>query len=360
MKIGILHNYFDNIGGAEKLVLMTARKLRADIFTTNIDYKGIKKFGFNDVKIKSIGKVPKNWPNKQLKTLWLFRSLKLKNYDAFFISGEWALAAAKKNKPALWYVHSLPKYIYDLYEQSLSEQRNIIYKNIFKVCSFFFKCFLVKYSSYPEKIATNSSYTQKNLNANLNKNSIILYPPINVNLYCYEQCENFWLSVNRISKHKRLELQLAAFSLLPQEKLFIVGAPEKTKGGEKYYQHLKDISPKNILFLGEITDEKLKKLYAQCRGFITTAKNEDFGITPIEAMASGKPVIAPAEGGYKETLLDEKTGILIENIDVDKLKVAIKKIGRNPASYKNSCLIQAKKFDTEIFIEEIKKIIESI
>jgi len=71
-------------------------------------------------------------------------------------------------------------------------------------------------------------------------------------------------------------------------------------------------------------------------------------------MASGKPVIAGNEGGYKETVINNKTGKLINNINVDKLAKAIEKIGKNPEKYKKGCIKQAKKFDTKIFIKKIK------
>ena len=101
--------------------------------------------------------------------------------------------------------------------------------------------------------------------------------------------------------------------------------------------------------------EELIDLYANCKGFITTSKEEDFGMTPVEAMASGKPVIAPNEGGYKETIINGVTGKLIDNINVEKLVEAIQEIGENPKQYKNTCLRQAKKFDTKVFIKKIKE-----
>ena len=76
-------------------------------------------------------------------------------------------------------------------------------------------------------------------------------------------------------------------------------------------------------------------------------------------MASGKPVIAANEGGYKETVINDKTGILIDNINEDKLIAAIKKINRelkkSPDKYKEACLKQAEKFDTKIFIKKIRE-----
>ena len=134
---------------------------------------------------------------------------------------------------------------------------------------------------------------------------------------------------------------------------------------KKYFDKLSDlinkiypIKPKNVEILSWVDNKTLINLYANCKGFITTSKDEDFGMTPVEAMASGKPVIAPNEGGYKETVIDGITGKLINNIHVDKLVQAIKEIGKNPKKYKNACLKQAKKFDTSIFIKKIKEEIE--
>ncbi len=117
--------------------------------------------------------------------------------------------------------------------------------------------------------------------------------------------------------------------------------------------------PKNVEILKEVSQSELAKLYANCKGFITTAMDEDFGMAPVEAMASGKPVIAANEGGYKETIINNKTGILIDNINPDKLIKAIKRLNKelktNPDKYKTACQEQAKQFDTKEFIRKIKQ-----
>ena len=114
-KIAIFHNFMDNIGGAERVGLILARELKADFYTTNIDEEKIKKMGFSNIKLKSIGKVPINAPFRQQIALWRFRLLNLKNkYDYYIIDGDWAMSGAVKNKPNLWYVHSPIREIWDL------------------------------------------------------------------------------------------------------------------------------------------------------------------------------------------------------------------------------------------------------
>ena len=121
-------------------------------------------------------------------------------------------------------------------------------------------------------------------------------------------------------------------------------------------QYIVDTAPCNVSFVGNVSEQELIKLYSECIGLITTAIDEDFGITPLEAMASGKPVVATKEGGYLETVIDGYTGILISPC-VDEIIDAVSKISQSPDKYKNACIIQANKFDYFIFKNNIKKMV---
>ncbi len=359
MKVAVFHNFMDNIGGAEKVALTLARGLQADIYTTNINEEKIRKMGFGDVlpRIFSIGRIPLNAPWRHQLAFWKFRRLNLGNkYDFYIIAGDWAMSGAVNNKPNLWYAHSP---LNELWQWNSFVRNNVLTswkRPLFDIWTFFNRRFSLKYAKHVGIWVSNSENTKGRIKKYYGEESRVIHPPIDTSKYTYKPHKNYWLSVNRLLNHKRVDLQIKAFSKLPNEKLVIVGSYEKGAiQFESYKKYIEKIQPSNVEILFWTDDQKLRELYSECKGFITTARDEDFGMTPVEAMACGKPVIAPNEGGYKETVINGTTGILIDDIDEDKIMDAVKEIGKNPEKYKDASLEQAKKFDTGEFTKKMKE-----
>jgi len=363
-KIAIFHNFLDNIGGAEIVTLTLAKELNADIYTTNIDFEKITKMGFETKNIFSIGKVPLNAPFKQQFSSLRFLFLNLKNkYDLYIIAGDWAVSGAVRHKPNIYYVHSPIREIWDSYEFVKYKVVPFYLRPIFDIWVYINRILNKYFINHINKLVANSKNVQDRIKKYLNKESFVIYPPIDTKkLHTDNKNNGYWLSINRLFSNKRVDMQLEAFKKIPNEKLIIVGSYEKSKHFVDYAEKIKNNLPKNVELIHWVDNKKVIDLYKNCIGFITTAKEEDFGMTAVEAMASGKPVIAPNEGGYKETVINNETGILIDDIDADKIVESVNRIKENLSLnsdfYFQNSINQSNKFDTEIFISKIQNMIE--
>jgi glycosyltransferase involved in cell wall biosynthesis len=180
----------------------------------------------------------------------------------------------------------------------------------------------------------------------------VIYPPVNNSLYHCIEYGNFWLSVNRLYPEKRIELQIEAFRQIPEEHLVIVGGYSTGDHAAIYAEKIRHNLPPNVILRGEVTEDELIELYARCKAHICMALDEDYGLTPLEAMASGKPVVAADEGGYRETVTTD-TGIFVQP-ESDLISTAIRNISKNPERYHDACIVRANAFDIVHFSEVLK------
>jgi len=360
MRIAIFHDYIQAIGGAEKVVLTLARELGADIITTDFDINAVKKLGFEDVKIITLGDTIKIAPLKQISACLKFALCDFSSeYDFFIFSNNWAHFAARKHKPNMLYCQSTPvRVFYDLYDIYLRQQP--FYTSIlFKTWVALHKKLYERFMDHVCVIIANSISVQMKVKKYLNRSSKVIYPPVNIHTFKFEKYGDFWLSVNRLYPEKRVELQIEAFRQLPNEHLWIVGGFADADNSSTYAKKLKQSFPENVKLLGSVTEEELIHFYATCRAFIITSIEEPFGMAPVEAMASGKAVVGMREGACLETVTEGATGLLVKP-DVDEIVNAIKIISAEPSKFKAKCIEQARKFDKDIFISRIRTEIEEV
>jgi glycosyltransferase involved in cell wall biosynthesis len=208
-----------------------------------------------------------------------------------------------------------------------------------------------------QRIVCNSRNVAGRVKKYYGRDAIVVYPPVDTGRFAYKGDEGFWLSINRLYPEKRIELQLRAFEQMPEERLVIVGNSGGGDHSAAYAKKLRALLPPNVSILSDLPEDELIDLYGRCRGLIATPADEDFGMGAVEAMASGKPVIAVREGGYLETVVDEKTGMLID-ADSDSIVKAVKEVSRSPSKYREACVEQARKFDVGVFISRMRAMIQ--
>ena len=164
--------------------------------------------------------------------------------------------------------------------------------------------------------------------------------------------KKYYLAGGRLARPKHIDLIIKTFSKLKLP-LKIFG-----RGFAGYGLELKSKVNSNIEFLEEVSDEEKFKLMKDAKAFIITAEDEDFGITPVEAMSVGTPVIAYRSGGVLESVIEGKTGLFFDELSIESLTKAIKKFN-NLTINAVDCISQAQKFSKERFRKEISAFIKN-
>jgi glycosyltransferase involved in cell wall biosynthesis len=342
---------FSIVGGGERFTFDIARALDATIISYGSEEDLDRTYPCDDIKFKFMNKKVPPEPFKHLYCKWVYATYKPdEEYDFYIVMDDMSMCYLVNDVPHMYLMFTPNRAMYDMNTYVLNEKKGLA-KPIYTVGLAVFrqidKWFV---NRYVKNIVGISHIVRNRIYKAYLRNSDVLYPCIDVSKFHHAPHNNYWLSCNRVDKWKRVELQVEAFRQLPDMKLKVAGSiyPE--------YEELVANAPDNVEFLGVVSEDELTDLYANCTGFLTTAIDEDFGITPLEAMASGKPVVATREGGYMETVIHGHTGIMV-GPNADEIAEAILALSIEPEQYKDECIKQAAKFDYSKFEKQINKIV---
>jgi len=356
-KIAVVHDYLTQKGGAERVVIAIMKTFPdADLFTSIYDPEGTFPF-FRKLKLKTtfLQKIYLPFLGHRIYLPLYpsaFKRLDLKEYDLIISSSSAFAKCIKKDESIhIAYIHTPPRFLY-FKEQYLEKEKFSVMKKIYLYTFLnYLKNEDIKAIRSADFILVNCRNTQEKIKRIYGRKSEIIYPPIEVeNFSIAKKTEDFFIIVSRLLPHKRVDIAISAFKRLGK-KLIIVG------NGPAYKQ-LRSISSSNIEFYGSVDDETLKKLYSTCSALIFP-QEEDFGIVPLECMASGRPVIAYGKGGVLETVLPDETGIFFYEQSPDAIIEAVKKFEKmnfEPERIRE----HAKGFDIETFQQKMREIIEKI
>jgi glycosyltransferase involved in cell wall biosynthesis len=379
MKIAIVHDYIKEYGGAERVLeALTETFPDAPIYTAFCDKTSNAYQHFKNNKIISswfdhLPFAAKLSSPLRFLTPFIWGSFSFKEYDIVLSSASWFitkgfgsnLSQDKANKPVeICYCHTPPRWLYG-YQTSVNFKKHLLVRIYALIIGHFLRLYDFKQAQKVNYFVANSKEVASRIQKFYRRDAVVIYPPVSLPNQSLASdlkplTKNYYLIVSRIVGAKGLELAVDA-AVKMGFKLKIVGSPSGYFNLEELMNKAKSKSlsaDKQIEFLGQVDDLELAKLYSQAKAFLALSKDEDFGITPVEAQLFGTAVIAFNNGGYKETVIDKKTGILFDDYSLDGLITAIKKfesIKINP----ESCIVQAKKFSKERFIKEIKEFVVS-
>ena len=365
MKVAIVHDYLNEFGGAERVLLALSEMFpKAPIYTAFYK-KGSpawERFKNKKVTVSWAHHIP--FFNKYLHSPFRFlapliwNSFDFSKYDVIIGSSSWYITKGFKKKSKktkeFCYCHTPPRWLYG-YKTSIEFQKYWPVRVYATIIGHFMRIYDFKAAQRVNKFIANSKNVAGRIEKFYRRKAKVIYPPVELpDLDISEKKKgNYYLIISRIVGGKGLDLAVKAASKL-NLKLKIAGKPS---GYYTEHKKLKRLANKGIEFLGYVNDEELVRLYKNAKAFLALSEDEDFGMTLIEAMLAGTPAIAFKGGGYVESVIDGKTGVFFEKSTVESLTSAIKRFEKTKINSKD-CIEQAQKFSKKKFEKEIMSYIK--
>lgn len=374
MKVALVHDYIKEYGGAER-VLMALHEMfpEAPVYTAFVASSTCEKT-FLDAGAKLVP----SWLNFLLRhrnfhsplrflipLVW--ESFDFSEFDLVILSSSGYITKPvriPKHVKVISYCHTPPRFLWG-YQISAEWARYPILKIGSEVLAHFLRLYDQMGAKRVDQFIANSETVKERIWKHYRKEAIVINPPVDIVEIRKQvlrnekgQKEKFFLVVSRIVGGKGIPMIMEAFNKLqkkPKFRDFKLKIAGKSTGLQWESRKINAQKATGIEFLGEVSEAEKIDLMSQATAFIAAEQDVDFGITPVEAMAAGVPVVAYASGGYLETVIEGKTGTFFDKYDSESLSKAMERVATMKIK-KEDCQKQAEKFSKEKFVLEMNKI----
>ncbi|SPF38056.1 Glycosyl transferase, group 1 [Candidatus Sulfopaludibacter sp. SbA4] len=318
MRAAIVHYWLLNHRGGEKVLDAICRILpEADIFTLFCDPEMLSPTLRRHKIVTSFLNPLRRGYRSLLPLMPLaLESFDLRGYD-LVVSSESGPAKGVMTPASarhLCYCHTPMRYLWDLYPAYRADFTASRWKRAAMVpLTNYLRLWDFASAARVDHFVANSQNVRRRIWKTYRRAAEVIHPPVDVESFYWKPPEDYFLIVSELVPYKRVDLAVRLFSRTGRRLVIAGSGPE--------YRTLRKIAAGNVEFLGRASDSDLRELYARCRAFLLPGE-EDFGITPVEALASGKPVIALARGGALETV-PPFGGVFFDAPSEDHLSAAI-------------------------------------
>lgn len=352
MKVAIVHFWLVGMRGGEKVVeALLDIYPQADVFAHVVDYGAISPKIAGHVKgCTFIGRLPlaKRWYQSYLPFMPLaLEQIDLRGYDLVISSESGPAKGVIVDPDALHvcYCHSPMRYVWDMYHD-YRERAGWLKRLFMPLLMHYLRIWDVSSAQRVSVFVANSRYVRSRIRQYYNRGADVIFPPVAVDDFkIVSDKESYFLLVGELVSYKRADLAIKAF--------VANGRHLKVVGGGEQFKELQCLASPNVEMLGKVGFDELKQLYARAQALIFPGV-EDFGMVPVEAMASGTPVIAYAKGGALDTVQDGVSGLLFREQSIESLNGAVERFESGVHEFKPERLREyARQFDKRRFTEKI-------
>jgi glycosyltransferase involved in cell wall biosynthesis len=350
MKVAIVHDYLNQYGGAER-VLEALCELYPDapVYTSIYSPEKVQhRFDHRRVITSFMQKLPGVMDHHQAFLPFYpfaFESFDLSDYELVISSSSaWAKGViTRPNTLHISYCHTPMRFVWQYEDYARRERLGKLAKAALPFFLSYVRLWDVTSARRPDYYVANSQTVARRIADFWRRDSVVINPPVETGRIPFSNGprQDFYLWVGRLVPYKRADIAVKAFAELD--------LPLKVVGTGRDIEVLKHLAGPKTEFLGYVPDDEVRYLFSQCRAFIQSGA-EDFGITPVEAMAGGAPVIAIRQHGPAETVREGETGFFFEEQTPAALAATVRRFEREAVRFDNKAIRRyAQTFDRELF-----------
>lgn len=353
----VLYDYLLVRGGAERVSLLLAREFNADLWVGFRDPGIFPLPELTDIRLRTVSTPSRIIPWRYIKYTRAFarKTTDLADYDWVLYSGSCTPAAVthRPGKRNLYYCHALPSFAYELRDHYLNQLSPPL-RPALRALAAWLRPRYEHALRQMDVIIANSKHTQSLIKEYLGLDSEVIYPPVDVDRFEWGEPQGYYLSTARLEPHKRVDVIIDAFRQMPNKQLIVAGWGSV---GEQLRRRAAGAT--NIRFTGWVDQERMRELLKYCIASIYLGKDEPFGISPVESLAAGKPVIGVIDGGVQETIIDGKQGLLLSRPPTSaKLHATAAYMTSGLAiRMRPSCENRSRQYAQRIFLERIRRML---
>lgn len=324
MKIAIVHDYFTQLGGAEKVAEEMFRLFPQASLHSTVAFEDKMPAGLREAAVRTSWMQMMPGIRRYYRFYFLLyplavSSLNLAHYDLVVSSSSGYVKGVTVSRDAMHicYCHTPMRWVWNFDGYSERESMNPAMKLALRALTSALRQWDVGAARQPDHFIANSRTVAERIQKAYGRTAEVIHPPIDVDHFQpSDQIDDYYMLLSRMVPYKRLDLAVEACTRL-RRKLVVVGTGPQRK-------YLESIAGPSVHFVGRVSDAEAVRLASRCRALLFPGE-EDFGMAPLEVAAAGRPTIAYRAGGATETVLDGSTGLFFDQQSPESLMDAIEK-----------------------------------